>query len=213
MLRRMLRILGKDSLAKQLKYPCYTVKHIDLPPPELVEKIIEEQKRLRTQVILALLCETGARLSEILSLIGKHVTETSQGYYRIVIEEPKNGEFRIVYVIKYAGLLRQYLDLRKPKPEEYLFPSPVYRDRPIHPEKHREATTQTIQEIRRKTAPTHSTPLKGNTIREGRITGKDNNEATRPQIGENDENLRKLSTPRRRRSGTKTLWCAATKSG
>lgn len=133
MLRRMLRILDKDNLAKQLKYPRYTVKHIDLPSPELVEKIIEEQKRLRTQVILALLYETGARLSEILSLKGKHVTETPQGYYRIVIEEPKNGEFRIVYVIKYAGLLRQYLDLRKPKPGEYLFPSPVYHDRPIHP--------------------------------------------------------------------------------
>jgi len=133
MLRRLMRILNKHDLAKQLKYPRYTVKHMDLPSPELIEKIIEEQKRLRTQVILALLYETAARLSEILSLKGKHVIETPQGYYRIVIEEPKNGEFRIVYVIKYAGLLRQYLNIRKPKPEEYLFPSPVYRDKPIHP--------------------------------------------------------------------------------
>jgi len=45
---RMLRILGKDNLAKQLKYSRYTVKHIDLPSQELVEKIIDTIKQTFT---------------------------------------------------------------------------------------------------------------------------------------------------------------------
>jgi len=36
-------------------------------------------------------------------------------------------------VIKYAGLLRQYLNIAKPGSEDYLFPSPTYPDKPIHP--------------------------------------------------------------------------------
>jgi len=36
--------------------------------------------------------ETGARVSEILSLKRKHIEEAPQGYYRILIEEPKNGD-------------------------------------------------------------------------------------------------------------------------
>jgi len=45
---RMLRILGKDNLAKQLKYPRYTVKHIDLPSQELIEKFIDTIKQTFT---------------------------------------------------------------------------------------------------------------------------------------------------------------------
>ncbi len=132
-LRRLLRILGKEELVPKVPYPREKIPPYQLPPPETIEKIIAEAPNLRLQTILALLYETGMRISELLALKGKHVEETPQGYYKLIIEEPKNGEFRIVYVIRYAGLLRQYLIVAKPKPEGYLFPSPTYPDRPIHP--------------------------------------------------------------------------------
>lgn len=132
-LRRLLRILGKNELISKVPYPRDKIPPYELPPPEMIEKIISEAPNLRLQTILALLYETGMRISELLSLKGKHVVETPQGYYKLVIEEPKNGEFRIVYVIRYAGLLRQYLNIVKPKPGDYLFPSPTYPDKPIHP--------------------------------------------------------------------------------
>ena len=132
-LRRLLRLLGKQELVSFVPYPRKSIQPIELPPPELVEKIIFESRSLKHQVIIAMLYETGARISEILALKGKHVKETTQGYYRVIIEEPKNNEFRIVYVVKYASLLRQYLNMRKPGPNDYLFPSPKNPDKPLTP--------------------------------------------------------------------------------
>ncbi len=133
-LKRLLRVLGYDELAEELKYPRETSKPPQLPSPELVEKIIASTRHPEYKVILALLYETGARISEILALRRKHVIETSQGYYRIIIEDTKNGEFRTVYVIKYSALLRNYLEVNKiSDPEQLLFPSPDRPGKPIHP--------------------------------------------------------------------------------
>lgn len=132
-LRRLMRLLGKNDLANKIPYPRKTTTKLELPDPEIIDKIIAETPILKYKVITALLYETALRISELLSLKGKHVVETPQGYYRIYVMEPKNNEPRVVYVIKYASLLREYLNLRKPGPEDYLFPSPVYRNRPINP--------------------------------------------------------------------------------
>ena len=133
-LKRLLRVLGYDELAKELKYPKETVKPPQLPSLDLVEKIIASTKHLEYKVILALLYETGARISEILALKRKHIVETPQGYYRVIIEDTKNGEFRTVYVIKYSALLRNYLETNKiNNPEQLLFPSPDRPGKPIHP--------------------------------------------------------------------------------
>jgi len=133
-LKRLLRTLGYNELAKELKYPRETIKPPELPSPELIERIIASTRHLEYKVVLALLYETGARISEILSLQRKHLIETPQGYYRIIIEDTKNGEFRTVYVIKYSGLLRNYLETNKiNNPNQLLFPSPNRPGKSIHP--------------------------------------------------------------------------------
>ena len=132
-LRRLMRLLGKEELANKIPYPRKTTSKLELPSPETIEKIIAETPDLKYKVITALLYETALRISELLALKGRDIVETPQGYYRIYIMEPKNNEPRVVYVIKYASLLREYLNLRKPGPEDYLFPSPVYKNKPINP--------------------------------------------------------------------------------
>lgn len=70
----------------------------------------------------------------MLSLRLKHVIETAQGYYRIIIEDAKNGDFRYIYVIKYASLLRHYIETYNIRdPGQPLFPSPQRLGQPLHP--------------------------------------------------------------------------------
>ncbi len=132
-IKKILRLLGKEDIAAKLKYPKDPVTHPKLPDPEIIEKIIADIKNLRTKVVVALLYETGARISEILALRRKHVIETPAGYYKLVIEDTKNNEFRTVYVIKYSGLLRSYLNIIKGGPEDPVFPSPLDPSKPISP--------------------------------------------------------------------------------
>jgi len=132
-LKRFLRLVGKGELASLIKYPRRRMPRYELPEPEVVERIIGEIEKLDYQVIVALLYETGARVSEVLSLRGRHVREAPEGYFRVFIEDAKNGEFRTVFVIKYAGLLRHYLTVRRPRPDDWLFPSPTRAGRPLHP--------------------------------------------------------------------------------
>lgn len=96
-IRRLLRVLGKDELVDKVPYPKEVMEPYQLPPPEIVEKMMAEAPNLRLQTILAILYGTGVRISELLALKGKHIEETPQGYYRILIEKPRNNEFRIVY--------------------------------------------------------------------------------------------------------------------
>lgn len=131
-LKRILRVLGYNELAEKLKYPKRRIVAPELPSPELVERIISSL-RDPFKTVVALIYETGARVSEILSLKYKHIKETQYGYYRIIIEDSKNGEFRTVYVIKYAMLLRNYLLLHPGDPEEIVFKSPVYPKKPLKP--------------------------------------------------------------------------------
>ena len=132
-LKRFLRLIGKEDLAELIKYPKKPQQKYELPNPELVERVIDEVERLDYKVIIALLYETGARVSEVLALKGKHVREAPEGYFKVFIEDSKNGDFRTVFVIKYAPLLRTFLNLRKPGPEDWLFPSPSRPGKPIHP--------------------------------------------------------------------------------
>jgi len=131
--KRILKLLRKDNIAEKLKYPKDPIIPPKLPDPEIVEKIIADIKNLRTKVVVALMYETGARISEILALRRKHVIETPTGYYKIVIQDTKNNEFRTVYVIKYSGLIRSYLNITKGGPEDPVFPSPVDPSKPISP--------------------------------------------------------------------------------
>ena len=133
-LRRLLKVLGKEELAKYIKYPKEKIKPPRLPNPQLIERIIGEIRDPRYRLAVALMYETGARVSEILSLKRKHIEEAPQGYYKILIDEPKNGEFRIVYVIKYASMLRDYLiPMGISDPEQQLFPSSTRSGEPLHP--------------------------------------------------------------------------------
>ncbi len=132
-LKRFFRLIGRDDLIKLLKYSKKPQQRYELPSPELVERIIDEVERLEYKVIIALLYETGARVSEVLALKGRHVVEAPEGYFRIFIEETKNGEFRPAFVIRYAPLLRMYINIRKPGRNDWLFPSPCRSGKPLHP--------------------------------------------------------------------------------
>ena len=132
-LKRFLKLMGREDLAKLIKYPKKPQQRYELPSPELVERIIDEVERLDYKVIIALLYETGARVSEVLALKGRHVRESPDGYFKIFIEESKSNDFRTVFVIKYASLLRTYLNLRRPGPDDWLFPSPSRPGKPLHP--------------------------------------------------------------------------------
>ncbi len=133
-LRRLLKVLGKEELTKYIKYPKEKIKPPRLPTSQLIERIIGEIRDPRYRLAIALMYETSARVSEILSLQRKHIEEAPQGYYRILMGEPKNGEFRIVYVIKYASMLRDYLIFMGINdPEQLLFPSPSWPGEPLHP--------------------------------------------------------------------------------
>ena len=133
-MRRLLRVPGKEELVKRVKYPKEKTVPPKLPSPQLVERIMGEIRDPRYRLAVALIYETGARVSEILSLRRRHIEEAPQGYYRIMIEEPKNGEFRIVYVIKYTSMLRDYLiTMGINDPEQLLFPSPSRPRQPLHP--------------------------------------------------------------------------------
>lgn len=62
-IRRLLRVLGKDELADKVPYPKEAIEPYQLPPPEIVEKMIAEAPNLRLQTILAILYETGLSYS------------------------------------------------------------------------------------------------------------------------------------------------------
>ena len=132
-LRRFLRFVGREDLVPVVKYPKKPRLRYELPDPGLVERVIDEVPYLDYKVVIALLYEGGMRVSEVLALKGRHVEEAVEGYYRIVVEDAKNGEFRYVYIIKYASLLRMYLSMRKPGPNDWLFPSPSREGKPLHP--------------------------------------------------------------------------------
>ena len=129
-LRRAFRVWGLNELVPSLRYPKVRLTY-RLPPPEVVEEIIAEEKDLTYKTIIAILYETGMRLSECLTLRRDDVREEPEGYYRIRVTETKNGEERIVFLIRYAGLLRQYLIVNKPK--DLLFPSPSNPSKPLAP--------------------------------------------------------------------------------
>ncbi len=129
-LRRAFRVWGRGDLIRVLKYPRVRITY-RLPSPELIEDVIGEVNNLMYKTILALLYETGMRLSECLSLTVNDVERSDEGYFKIRVMDAKNGESRKVFVIKYAGLLREYINAYRPK--HYLFPSPSRPGKPIHP--------------------------------------------------------------------------------
>ncbi len=159
-LKRMLRVLGKEELAEKLKYPKQPEKAPDLPSPELVEKIIAGF-RDPFKTIAAIIYETRARVSEVLSLKYKHIKETPQGYYRKILEEPKNKESRTTYVIKYAVLLRNYL-LHPGKPDKTVFKSPVHPEKPLNP--------RNVELALRKASRKHNTRIYPHLLRHLRAT-------------------------------------------
>ena len=129
-LRRFLTLIGKEHLKKTISYPKQADPVYCLPEPEIVEKIIADIRNLKYKTIVAMLYETGARISEILSIRMEYVKEEPEGYFRIIIGDTKTGNTRTVFVIKYAYLLRMYINTEKP--ETWLFPSPS-RNGPLHP--------------------------------------------------------------------------------
>lgn len=131
--KKVLKLLGEEDIAEKLKYSKDPITPPKLPGPEVIEKIIAYIENLRTKVVIALLYETGARISVILALRRRHVIETPAGYYKLIIGDPKNKGFRTIYVIKYANLLRTYLQATKGGPEDSLFLLPLDPSKPISP--------------------------------------------------------------------------------
>ncbi len=67
-LRRLLRVLGKEELVQKVPYPREAIQPYELPLSEIIERIKAESRNTRLQIIMAVLCETGMRILELLSL-------------------------------------------------------------------------------------------------------------------------------------------------
>ncbi len=63
-LRRLLKVLGKEELVQKVPYPREAIQPYELPSPEIIERIIAESRNIRLQTIIAVLYETGMRISE-----------------------------------------------------------------------------------------------------------------------------------------------------
>ena len=130
-LRRLLQQLGKDELLRLLRYPRRPERVYDVPSEDEVRELIMIAPQ-PYKAVITLLYEAGLRISEALSLKGRNIIEAPEGYFKIIVEDSKNGVPRTTYVIKYASTLRDYLILRNPKPNDWVFPSKDPR-KPIPP--------------------------------------------------------------------------------
>ena len=131
-LRKFLRMVGRDDLIVLLSYPNKRRRRVKILPADIFERLIAETSNIMYKVVLAVLYETGARLSEVLNLKVSDVEEVEEGYFKLVIRDAKNGESRTVFVVKYAWLLRMYLESLNPT-AVYLFPSRKRKGKPLHP--------------------------------------------------------------------------------
>ncbi len=73
--RRPFKMLGKEELIKSVRYSKGKIKPPRLSSPQHIERIIGEIRDPRYKLVIALMYEAGARVSEILSLKRKHIEE------------------------------------------------------------------------------------------------------------------------------------------
>ncbi|RLE91087.1 MAG: hypothetical protein DRN04_13595, partial [Thermoprotei archaeon] len=117
-------------------YEGFKVKHPrnypipEIPPENEVKKIIENLPQ-PYKTILAIAYETGARISEILSLRLRDI-EDRKDYIKIHIRNSKS-EQRVVYLVEYRKILLEWLKQHafKNNPNEYLFYAPRTYKRPM----------------------------------------------------------------------------------
>lgn len=109
-------------LYERIRVPRRRKRLPDVLTREQVQRLLEECGRegLDLKVLVALIYETGARAGEILRLRGRDVVLDEHGA-RIVIRRSKS-QARVLRVVMYAPLLAQYLELRRPGPDDTLFP-------------------------------------------------------------------------------------------
>jgi len=113
---------GYRRLYERIRVPKARQRLPDVLAREQVERLLEECGRegLDLKVLVALIYETGARAGEILRLRGRDVFLDENGA-RITIRRSKS-QARVLRVVMYAPLLAQYLELRRPQPNDPLFP-------------------------------------------------------------------------------------------
>jgi len=131
-IRNFLRFIGREDIASRVKYPRHYKASFRLPPKEVVYRIIDDIERLDVKTIIAILFDTGLRISEALSLRACDVEERD-GYFRLYVYDTKNGEPRMVFVRRFYHLLKTYLETTKPEGQEYLFPNRKNPSKPLHP--------------------------------------------------------------------------------
>jgi len=102
-------IRSSTLLKKRKKKISEYVKTIDFYTSEEIRKLIENAVNFEIKMIIALLEETGARIREILNVRLKDIV-FSENYAKILIRESKS-ESRVVYVIKYAAMLKKYIEV------------------------------------------------------------------------------------------------------
>ena len=102
----------------------------EIPPENEVRKIIENLQQ-PYKSIMAIAYETGARISEILTLRIRDIEDCGD-YIRIHIRKSKS-EQRVVYLVEYRKVLLEWLKRHafKNNPNEYLFYAPRTYKRPM----------------------------------------------------------------------------------
>jgi len=107
------------KIVKQVKYPRGKVKLPQLPSKRDVELLIESARQPYKSII-TLLYEGGLRRCEVLSLKYGDVRDWDVGY-KIVVRFSKS-EPRTVFIVKYAHILRKWLEHHRSKnPRDWLF--------------------------------------------------------------------------------------------
>jgi len=116
-------------LSRQVKYPRERVKIPQLPGPREVELLIEKARQ-PYKALIAVLYEGGLRRCEALNLKYGDVGDWDVGY-RVAVRFSKSQP-RTVFIIKYAYILREWLESHRSKrPEDWLFYT--RRGTPIRP--------------------------------------------------------------------------------
>ncbi len=108
------------AIYNSFKVPSRKLKLPESLTREQVEKVIELAKGIHRKTVIAVLYETGIRISELYNIRKKDVEPFEYGF-RIRIRESKSLPCTVL-VVEYAHLLSSYLNSLNIKPEDRVFP-------------------------------------------------------------------------------------------
>jgi site-specific recombinase XerD len=123
LLKKFFIWMGKEKFVDDLKVRVITQKlrRADILSPEDIDKLIEASPDNQWKALIALMFESGARISEILELQVKDIEETTQGM-KIFIHAKKTGDdFRPCLCLLSGQYIRNHILYPRLKKDSKLF--------------------------------------------------------------------------------------------